>query len=118
MRLSAYACGRYDGAMNMSEPFDDPPPHRARGYNVLEYLLGAAAGCVVASFVAVGVFVLLAKSGALREDSLSDIITIVAASPVVGAISGGADPSEKWEAPTLKRRVGCLSTTTQVARLN
>jgi hypothetical protein len=72
----------------MGEPVDHPPQDPPLGYNALQYLIGAAAGCVIASFIAVGIVIWLAQSGALSADSWQTVITVAAASPVMGAVCG------------------------------
>jgi hypothetical protein len=72
----------------MYESFDDPPPQPPRGYSAFQYLLGAAAGCVIASFAAVGVVIWLATTGIVRDDSWKTVFEIVAAAPILGAVSG------------------------------
>ena len=64
--LAADLRRRYDDGMY--ESFDDPPQQQPRGYSAIQYLLGAAAGCVIASFVAVGVLIWLATTGIVRDD--------------------------------------------------
>jgi hypothetical protein len=72
----------------MYEPLNDPPRERSQVYNALQYLIGAAAGCVVASLIAVGVVIWLAQSGTLSTKSWQTVIKLVAATPVLGAVSG------------------------------
>jgi hypothetical protein len=83
--LAADLRRRYDGGMY--ESFDDPPPQPQR-YNALQYLIAAAAGCVIASFVAVGVVIWLTISGSLSSDSWQAVFKIVASAPILGAVSG------------------------------
>ncbi len=82
--LAADLRRRYDGGMY--ESFDEPPPQPER-YNALQYLIAAAAGCVIASFVAVGVVIWLAISGSLSGDSWLTVFKIVASAPILGAVS-------------------------------
>jgi hypothetical protein len=72
----------------MYEPLDDLPPQRPQRYNSLQLLIGAAAGCVLASFIAIGVVIWLAQSGGLTTESWQIVIKFLAASPILGAVSG------------------------------
>jgi hypothetical protein len=83
--LAADLRRRSDGGMDQS--FDEPPPQPQR-YNALQYLIAAAAGCVIASFVAVGVVIWLAISGSLSSDSWLTVFKIVASAPILGAVFG------------------------------
>ena len=72
----------------MYESFDDPPQQQPRGYSAFQYLLGAAAGCVIASFVAIGVVIWLATTGSVRDDAWRTVFEVLAAAPILGAVSG------------------------------
>jgi hypothetical protein len=71
----------------MDEPLDDPP-QRPQRYNSLQLLIGAAAGCVLASLIAIGVVIWLAQSGSLTTESWPIVIKLLAASPILGAVAG------------------------------
>ena len=72
----------------MYESFDDPPQQQPRRDTAFQYLLGAAAGCVIVSFVAVGVLIWLATTGIVRDDGWRTVFEILAAAPILGAVSG------------------------------
>jgi hypothetical protein len=72
----------------MDEPLDDPPPQRPQRYNSLQLLIGAAAGCILASFIAIGVVIWLAQSGGLSTESWQIVIKLLAVSPILGAVCG------------------------------
>ncbi len=72
----------------MYESFDDPPPQQPRGYSAFQYLLAAAAGCVIASFVAVGLVIWLATTGSVKDDGWKTVFEILAAAPILGAVTG------------------------------
>jgi hypothetical protein len=76
---------------SMGDPFDflneqKPVPSRRRQWSALQWLLGAAAGCIIGFAVVAGLMWCLLVSEVLPVESLKAVSIVVAASPIAGAI--------------------------------
>ncbi|HEV3415288.1 MAG TPA: hypothetical protein VG056_00670 [Pirellulales bacterium] len=76
--------------MDDVEFLDEPPPVQQHpqpphSYNSFQYLLGAAAGCIVGGAAAMALFVCLMQGGLLTSDTLQSVTVVMGIAPIIGA---------------------------------